>query len=157
MTALPTRPMNSRRLMQVSHKVQDNTEYASKHGHHALTARGMIAWFTVAGLGQKRTSHALFKDFIGAGEDRMRHGEPERLSSLEIEHPSVRLTPLTTDRKLNVSSRCEQIGSFSNSLAGAKNLRSRQTLTIKVDIYRRRGRENTIRSVKLFGWSPAIR
>src|SRR5215468_9163929 len=44
MTAPPTRPMNSRRLMQVSHKVQDNTEYASKHGHHALTARGMIAW-----------------------------------------------------------------------------------------------------------------
>src|SRR5262245_354277 len=89
MTALPTRPMNSRRLMQVSHKVQDNTEYASKHGHHALTARGMIAWLTVAGLGQKRTSHALFKDFIGAGEDRMRHGEPERLSSLEIDYQLV--------------------------------------------------------------------
>jgi hypothetical protein len=53
---------------------------------------------------EKRTSRRLFNHLIGAGEQRGRHGEVERLGGLEVDYQFV-LCALNSDRQIDAMRR----------------------------------------------------
>src|SRR5215471_3528575 len=60
--------------------------FAMRKGMSALPPKATSnATYGMSALGQKRTWRTLLNHFVGAGEQRWRHGKTERLGGLEID------------------------------------------------------------------------